>query len=459
MSHFSHRDAVRQTYGKANVPGRTVKSLFFLGTDGKQKSELQKQIDKEMAEFRDIIQIDFIDNYYNNTRKTMMSFRWVYEHCPTADYYLFTDDDMYISANNLLGYLHDREATRKPDTSAANDKPSTASAESDDCLYAGYVFDSIPQRFRSSKWRVSLEEYPWDRWPAYVTAGAYVVSNKAMKVMYVASLFIKHFRFDDVYLGIVAKKAGIIPTHCPEFHFYKKEFSVEGYKDVIASHGYGDRDELIRVWCEMNSGFLTNSGICSTTDKLDLFIVVKSAMSHFSHRDAVRQTYGKANVPGRTVKSLFFLGTDGKQKSELQKQIDKEMAEFRDIIQIDFIDNYYNNTRKTMMSFRWVYEHCPTADYYLFTDDDMYISANNLLGYLHDREATRKPDTSAANDKPSTASAESDDCLYAGYVFDSIPQRFRSSKWRVSLEEYPWDRWPAYVTAGAYVVSNKAMKA
>nr|XP_049699703.1 beta-1,3-galactosyltransferase brn isoform X1 [Helicoverpa armigera] len=256
MDHFGHRDAIRQTYGQENVPGRTVKTLFFLGIDGKQKSSLQKQIDKEMADFKDIIQMDFIDNYYNNTIKTMMSFRWVYEHCPTADYYLFTDDDMYISVHNLLVYIHDREATRKPEPAAftTNYKSITDTAETDsDFLYTGYVFNSAPQRFRSSKWRVSLVEYQWDRWPAYVTAGAYVLSNKTLKVMYIASLFVKHFRFDDIYLGIVAKKVGIVPKHCPDFYFYKKKFSPDGYKDVIASHGYEDHAELIRVWCEMNS--------------------------------------------------------------------------------------------------------------------------------------------------------------------------------------------------------------
>ncbi|CAH0701464.1 unnamed protein product [Spodoptera exigua] len=249
MDHFGHRDTIRNTYGQEDIPGRTVKILFFLGVDGKSKSEVQRQIDKEMSEHRDIIQMDFIDYYYNNTIKTMMSFRWVYEHCSHADYYLFTDDDMYISVNNLLGYLHDREATRL----AATSSPDADGQLQSDLLFTGYVFRSAPQRFRFSKWRVSLEEYRWDRWPDYVTAGAYVVSNKAMRVMYIGSLFVKHFRFDDIYLGIVAKKVGITPEHCPHFYFYKKEFSRDAYENVIASHGYHDHDELIRVWYEMNS--------------------------------------------------------------------------------------------------------------------------------------------------------------------------------------------------------------
>lgn len=250
MHHFGHRSAIRQTYGQENlIPGRIIKTLFFLGIDNNPKSDIQKRIDQEMAQYKDIIQIDFHDNYYNNTIKTMMSFRWLYEHCSTADFYLFTDDDMYISLNNLLDYVHDQTVKNNWERDSAT---STVGEDKDNHLFAGYVFKSAPQRFKTSKWRVSLEEYPWNKWPPYVTAGAYVVSNKSMKVLYVGSLFVKHFRFDDIYLGIVAKKVGIVPKHCDQFHFYKKKYSKADYADVIASHGYDDHDELIRVWTEQN---------------------------------------------------------------------------------------------------------------------------------------------------------------------------------------------------------------
>ncbi|CAK1546922.1 unnamed protein product [Leptosia nina] len=238
MNHFEQRSAIRQTFGKEGiVPGKMIKTLFFLGVGTSLQTDTQHKIEKEMATYKDIIQIDFLDTYFNNTIKTMMSLRWLYEHCSTSDYYLFTDDDMYISVKNLLDYVH-------------------SASEGDRQLYVGYVFKSIPQRFRSSKWRVSLEEYPWDSWPPYVTAGAFVLTNKSMRFMYAGSLFVKHFRFDDIYLGIVAKKVGIEPVHCPKFHFYKKKYSREGYRNVIASHGYGNKEELIKVWTEQNEGAL-----------------------------------------------------------------------------------------------------------------------------------------------------------------------------------------------------------
>ncbi|CAH2106787.1 unnamed protein product [Euphydryas editha] len=253
-SNFEKRNGIRQTYGQENsIPGRIIRVLFFIGSDD-LNSPVQERLDREMAEFKDIIQMDFHDSYFNNTIKTMMSFRWLYEHCSNADYYLFTDDDMYISVKNLLDYVNDDAFTRLNVAGDRGDKDSVIlDNDTEKIILAGYVFNSSPQRFRSSKWHVTLDEYPYDRWPPYVTAGAYVVSNRCMRIMYVGSLFVKHFRFDDIYLGIVAKKVGLEPKHCPKFYFYKKKYSVDSYRDVIASHGYDDPEELIRVWNEQNA--------------------------------------------------------------------------------------------------------------------------------------------------------------------------------------------------------------
>ena len=120
-------------------------------------------------------------------------------------------------------------------------------------LFAGYVFLSSPHRHKSSKWYVSLKEYPYHLWPPYVTAGAYILSKEALLDMYYASMYTKHFKFDDIYLGLIAKKADIEPFHCEEFHFYKKEYTKYNYKYVISSHGYGNPDELLQVWNEQKA--------------------------------------------------------------------------------------------------------------------------------------------------------------------------------------------------------------
>nr|CAG4651878.1 EOG090X07IA [Triops cancriformis] len=120
-------------------------------------------------------------------------------------------------------------------------------------LYSGFVFNSTPLRHRTSKWYIPLSEYPFSLWPPYVTAGAFVLSRNALLDMYYASFYTQHFRFDDIYLAIVAKKAGIVPYHCKEFYYWKKPYALKDYQHVIASHGYEDSEELLRVWNEQKS--------------------------------------------------------------------------------------------------------------------------------------------------------------------------------------------------------------
>ncbi|KAK3856869.1 hypothetical protein Pcinc_036843 [Petrolisthes cinctipes] len=121
-------------------------------------------------------------------------------------------------------------------------------------LYAGYMFrGSRPIRWVFSRWYISLDVYPYSEWPPYITAGAYVLSRKSLEELYVASIYTYSFPFDDVFLGMVAKKAGIKQLHHKEFYYYKRLYDVEGYKWVIASHGFDDPEELQRVWSEQRS--------------------------------------------------------------------------------------------------------------------------------------------------------------------------------------------------------------
>ncbi|XP_043273368.1 beta-1,3-galactosyltransferase brn [Venturia canescens] len=357
---FDRRKGIRNSWGFGkrffDVPTRL---LFLLGTNGGDHNLVEK-INEESEKFKDILQADFVDTYYNNTLKTMMGFKWAVEHCTNAKFYMFVDDDIYVSVKNVLRFVRNpasypdylkepsRMAARKreikhsdmvtdeielePHNSKNESFPPTKLAESsietkssdnsktsrpsnkteqitlstteksttnlrnlsadfpdvdkkleyyteslknetptinnierkkrqvfdlelpeDVRLFAGYVFVSSPHRHRTSKWYVSLKEYPYHLWPPYITAGSYVLSKEALLDMYYASLYTQHFKFDDIFLGIVAKKADIEPFHCDEFHFYKKDYTKYNYKYVITSHGYDDPKELISVWQEQKS--------------------------------------------------------------------------------------------------------------------------------------------------------------------------------------------------------------
>ncbi|XP_055541152.1 beta-1,3-galactosyltransferase brn [Wyeomyia smithii] len=297
MENFDRRVAIRKSWGwEKRFSDVKIRTVFLLGRPAEPNRQLQSLIDLEYANYRDLVQADFVDAYFNNTIKTMMGFRWAVAHCPRAKFYMFADDDFYISTKNLLKYVRNpvnypeyleetdealRKLARRLSQTTSNNNSSQIqeaagnSSEkvpphgrrskrqilnmdmelpNDVKLFSGFVFRSAPHRHRSSKWYVSLKEYPWDMWPTYVTAGAFLLSHEALFEMYYVSMYTRHFRFDDIYLGIVALKAGIEPLHSEEFYFHKAPFlGPQSYKYVLASHGYDDPEELVKIWNEVRA--------------------------------------------------------------------------------------------------------------------------------------------------------------------------------------------------------------
>lgn len=262
VNHFERRQTIRKTWGyERRFSDVNIRTVFLLGTIPEDK-ELEDKVDAEYKKHSDLVQGDFVDSYYNNTIKTMMGLRWAVEICPQSRFYAFFDDDYYVSTRNVLRFLrnpvHYPEYLEEDVTSYDGSEKQKFGRKltqlvdfdlpQDVKLYAGYVFHSPPHRHKLSKWFLPLEEYPFHLLPPYVTAGGYIVSKHAIRDFYYASYFVKRFRFDDVYLGLLAKKTEIEPFHCKQFHFYNKPYSVKGYRYVVASHGYPNPSILEKVW-------------------------------------------------------------------------------------------------------------------------------------------------------------------------------------------------------------------
>ncbi|ALC49269.1 brn [Drosophila busckii] len=236
LHHQEQRQAIRKTWGyESRFSDVHIRRAFLLGVsaDGSATSA----IEQEAKEYGDIVRADFVDAYFNNTVKTMMGIRWASEHFNSSDFYMFVDDDYYVSIKNVLRFLGKGRQTHHQSL-----------------LFAGYVFQSSPLRHKFSKWYISLAEYPFDKWPAYVTAGAFILSRDALLQMYKVSRSLPLFRFDDVYLGMVALKAHIPVHHCDGFHFDRpKYYGPESYSNVIASHGFSNPTEMQHIWNECRS--------------------------------------------------------------------------------------------------------------------------------------------------------------------------------------------------------------
>lgn len=184
-------------------------------------------------------------------------------------------------------------------------------------------------------------------------------------------------------------------THLYEKDYYS-EFSYPLNVDLqrlVNQHFRGDvpETEPINVFNYTYIKASVNTCEDSTLSPRLLF-VVKSAMSHFEQRQAIRETWGNPKrFSDVVIRRVFLLGTGSDR--DLQRRVDLEDDVYGDIVQADFHDNYRNNTLKTMSGFKWAVEKCSLAEFVLFSDDDMYISTKNVLRFL--RNPSNYPEKSS----------------------------------------------------------------
>ncbi|XP_069107897.1 beta-1,3-galactosyltransferase brn-like [Argopecten irradians] len=171
------------------------------------------------------------------------------------------------------------------------------------------------------------------------------------------------------------------------------------------------------------------------TNKPTLLILIKSAVSNFHLREAIRSTWG--DVSRINVEIVFLLAFKAKE----QNHVDTEAVLYGDIIQQDFRDAYMNNTYKTIMGFNWAVYYCHQANHIVFVDDDHYVNLPNLLSYI---------DTLDTRDNK--------DLMVGNVVKDAVPFRSPYSKWSVTTKQYPYDRWPPYLAGAVYLMSRDVVR-
>ncbi|XP_022087477.1 beta-1,3-galactosyltransferase 1-like [Acanthaster planci] len=229
-AHIEQRQAIRETWGSPReVRGKEIVTLFLFGYNG--NANLQRQLEEESRKHHDVLQEDFQDAYRNMTLKTIMGMKWASTHCPQASYVMKTDDDMYISYDNLIKLL----------TNATT--PSTN-------YTVGYLaIRSAPRRRPNNKWYMPKQLFPDPVYPSYVTGGGYVLSNDVVRKVYEKSLDTRYLPIEDVFVGVCLKLLNIIPIGNKDFNLHHVNYSRKLYKTLINSHGMAPK-EMRRIWSD-----------------------------------------------------------------------------------------------------------------------------------------------------------------------------------------------------------------
>ena len=151
-------------------------------------------------------------------------------------FFLFIDDDAFFNPKMLVSIL----------------KNNITKQMKDDVLYAGRVINGRPTRVRFSKWYLSLETYPYNRYPQHIMGYFYVLNFKSVNRMLNAARYMPSFYIDDVYLGLLAYILDMKIVNLDKIFSYGPIFLPKNMfpQELLAYCGYWglSSDEILSTW-------------------------------------------------------------------------------------------------------------------------------------------------------------------------------------------------------------------
>jgi len=92
-----------------------------------------------------------------------------------------------------------------------------------------------------------------------------------------------------------------------------------------------------------------------------LVIYVHSAAGHHGRRQVVRTTWGNVtrwSTAGAAVTLRFVLGRPANESDHQRRALVDEQVIHGDLVQLDFVDSYYNMTLKAIGALQWLNDYC-----------------------------------------------------------------------------------------------------
>ncbi|XP_072461940.1 UDP-GlcNAc:betaGal beta-1,3-N-acetylglucosaminyltransferase 7-like [Notamacropus eugenii] len=203
LARADRREAIRQTWGReAEARGGrgAVRTLFLLGSNLRDKARdpYAYLVGLEDRLYRDILQWDFLDSFFNLTLKEVNFLRWLELFCPRVSFIFKGDDDVFVSPANLLQFLEERSPR-------------------EDLLLGHVLYGARPIRRQRSKYYVPRPLYNRSFYPPYVAGGGYLLSRRVAHRLHVASQSLELYPIDDVFLGMCLRVLPMSPTPHPGF--------------------------------------------------------------------------------------------------------------------------------------------------------------------------------------------------------------------------------------------------
>ena len=162
-----------------------MKTIFVLG----YTKEIQTLVDFESEIYQDILQFTLIDIYTNLVYKTIFSIAWLIDRTIKTQFVHFVDDNRLVNTINVY------------DVALAN------IATTDVKMIGHKLSFSAPDRHRSGKCYISVDEYEYDLHPPYLIGGTILTNMQVVKILSRSIPYIKIIHIEDTFIGIIAKLA------------------------------------------------------------------------------------------------------------------------------------------------------------------------------------------------------------------------------------------------------------
>ncbi|XP_075042438.1 beta-1,3-galactosyltransferase 9 [Mixophyes fleayi] len=231
----SRRERIRKTWGNATtLYGHVVISVFMLGSSAVES--VQHDVLNESQVHMDIVQGIFLDTHPNETFKTIMMMEWVVTFCPNARFILKADQQVFVNVESLVGFLLSLET------------------HTDDIYTGRVIHQSIPERDPHSPNFVPVSSYSETYYPDYCSGSATVFSQDVARKMYLVSDKVTPVVPSDVFIGICAHWAGVVPIHSSRFSGDRHiRYNRCCYQIIFSSSNVDDK-ELSVVWKDLKEG-------------------------------------------------------------------------------------------------------------------------------------------------------------------------------------------------------------
>ncbi|KAK7889830.1 hypothetical protein WMY93_025390 [Mugilogobius chulae] len=195
---YERREVLRKTWAEERQHnGLWIRRIFISGVtgSGQEKMRLNKLLQYEQNIYKDILQWDFEDSFFNLTLKQVMFLEWMERNCPKARFLFNGDDDVFANTDNMVEYLHDLKNN-----------------DGGEHLFIGHLIRNVgPIRSPGSKYYVPVQVEESNSYPPYCGGGGFLLSGFSASVIYNMSKSIQLLPIDDVYMGMCLAKAGLHP--------------------------------------------------------------------------------------------------------------------------------------------------------------------------------------------------------------------------------------------------------